>query len=216
MDNIRVRTHKELGGISEKFYGMSIRQWIFVLLGLGICVPLYLYGKPYLGEELVSWLILLIGVPIMLCGFLTIQGLPVNRLVPFWMRHYLDFAKPLQYKTKEQLAEEAFAKTKAGKKAAKQAAKEEERRMQELLRLKQQGLLDTTGPGENHTAPVQSVPLSKKERKKQEKIRKQQEKERIRQQKILREQQKQLAQAKEMYASESYRDLPRSEFEITE
>ena len=56
------------------------------------------------------------GLPLMLCGFLTLQGMTADRLLPFLKRHYLDFGKPLEYKTEKELLAEKEAKKNKGKK----------------------------------------------------------------------------------------------------
>lgn len=101
MDDIRIRTHKELSGVAEKYYGFTFRQWLFLVLTGIITVPTYLYLTPILGDEISSWIVIIMGLPLMLCGFLTLQGMTADRLLPFLKRHYLDFGKPLEYKTEK-------------------------------------------------------------------------------------------------------------------
>ena len=48
MDDIRIRTHKELSGVAEKYYGFTFRQWLFLVLTGIITVPTYLYLTPIL------------------------------------------------------------------------------------------------------------------------------------------------------------------------
>lgn len=110
MDDIRIRTHKELSGVAEKYYGFTFRQWLFLVLTGIITVPTYLYLTPILGDEISSWIVIIMGLPLMLCGFLTLQGMTADRLLPFLKRHYLDFGKPLEYKTEKELLAEKEAK----------------------------------------------------------------------------------------------------------
>ena len=116
MDDIRIRTHKELSGVAEKYYGFTFRQWLFLVLTGIITVPTYLYLTPILGDEISSWIVIIMGLPLMLCGFLTLQGMTADRLLPFLKRHYLDFGKPLEYKTEKELLAEKEAKKNKGKK----------------------------------------------------------------------------------------------------
>lgn len=137
MDNIRIRTHKELSGVAEKYGGFTFRQWIFIALTAIICVPIYLKLTPILGDEIVSWIVIILGLPLMACGFLTIQSLTFDRLIPFWKRHYIDFAQPLEYKTEEQLALEKEEKKTKGKKKDKKGKAQKITRA-EKKRLKQE------------------------------------------------------------------------------
>ena len=38
------------------FFGLSLRQFIFSALALGVAVGLYFILKPYVGTETVSWM----------------------------------------------------------------------------------------------------------------------------------------------------------------
>lgn len=146
MDNIRIRTHKELSDVSEKYWGFTFRQWFFLALTAVIVVPLYIYIKPIIGDELASWLVILIGSPLLSCGFLTFQGLKADRLFLYLKRHYIYFYKPLEYKTEKEILAEKEAKknkpkqkekkvkkvkiTRAEKKLKKRIEKEAKKKMQ--------------------------------------------------------------------------------------
>lgn len=58
MDVIKIRTHKELSDVAEKYWGFTFRQWIFLALTAVIVVPLYIYTKPIIGDELASWIVI--------------------------------------------------------------------------------------------------------------------------------------------------------------
>lgn len=120
MDEIRIRTHKELSGVAEKYYGFTFRQWVFLVLTGLLTVPTYLKLMPILGDEITSWIVIIIGLPLMLCGFLSLQGLTADRLLPFLKRHYWDFGKPLEYKTEKELLAEKEEKKNKGKKKTKE------------------------------------------------------------------------------------------------
>ncbi|WP_435052759.1 hypothetical protein, partial [Faecalibaculum rodentium] len=67
------------------------------------------------------------GGPIILMGFVDIQGLSLPKLIPFLVRHFIDFNKPLTYKTQKQLDQEAWERSREGRKAKKQKANEARR-----------------------------------------------------------------------------------------
>jgi hypothetical protein len=192
MDRIRIRTHKELSGVTEKYMGFSFKQWFFILLALAITLPFYFYARNYLGEELTSWIVIFVGAPIMLCGFLEVQGLTFARLVPFLFRHYLDFAKPLEYKTQEQLEREKWERSREGKKELKKQRKREEKMLTDQAKAIQRKGKSESADGEF---------LSKKELRQMKKSLKKEVRQKRKMQKIQREQTRQLARAHEKYAS---------------
>jgi hypothetical protein len=202
MDRLRIRTHKELSGVTEKYMGFSFKQWFFILLALGITIPFYIYVKDVIGEELTSWIVIFIGVPIMLCGFLEVQGLSFAKLLPYLNRHYIDFAKPIQYKTQEQLEQEkrerSFqgrrAKRKEQKRQIKEARKQE--KAQGKILSKQSGFNPYFESSSYAAFYAQPVKMSRKEKRAERK----RQKERQKIQKIQREQARQLAQAQKKYA----------------
>lgn len=154
MDVIKIRTHKELSDVAEKYWGFTFRQWIFLALTAVIVVPLYIYTKPIIGDELASWIVILIGGPLLSCGFLTLQGLKADRLFLYLKRHYIYFYKPLEYKTEKEIIAEKEAKknkskqkekkekkvkiTRAEKKLKKRTEKEAKKKMQMERRQKRE------------------------------------------------------------------------------
>ena len=67
---IEIRIPKEIKNYREKlFFGLTLRQCICAGVALLICVPLYIFGRNFIPQELVSWLVILIAAPLMLAGF---------------------------------------------------------------------------------------------------------------------------------------------------
>ena len=67
---IEIRIPKEIKNYREKlFFGLTLRQWICAGVALLICVPLYIFGRNFIPQEMVSWLVILIAAPLMLAGF---------------------------------------------------------------------------------------------------------------------------------------------------
>lgn len=104
MDRIEPRIHDEIKDYKEKFYNFTLRQWIFGILIIITTVPLYLFLSPKLGSDITGWLVIIVAVPIGFFGFIPIQGLSAEKIVFFWKRNYINFSKPLLYKTEEELA----------------------------------------------------------------------------------------------------------------
>lgn len=106
MDEINIMVHEDMGDVSERFYGFTARQWIFGILTALIVVPTYIYGKDYIGEDLASWIVIIVAIPIVFIGFVPIQGLKAEKILPYWWRNYMAFYKPLEYKTEQEILNE--------------------------------------------------------------------------------------------------------------
>lgn len=102
MDRIEPRIHDEIKDYKEKFYNFTLRQWLFGILVVITTVPTYIFLSPIIGSNLTGWLVIFIALPIGFFGFVPIQGLNAERIIFYWKRNYIDFAKPLLYKTKEE------------------------------------------------------------------------------------------------------------------
>lgn len=152
MDRIEPRIHDEIKDYKEKFYNFTLRQWIFGILILITTVPIYLFLSPKIGSNLTGWIVILIAAPIGFVGFIPIQGLNAEKIIFFWKRNYINFAKPILYKEEEDindknevsktnLKKDAISKkeSKDIKKIEKQKQKElkkERKRQRELARAK--------------------------------------------------------------------------------
>lgn len=79
---IAVRIPKEIREYKEKILiGLTLRQMFASVLALGICVPLYLYGKRYINEEIIAWLVMIIALPLAGIGFVKINGMPFEKAI---------------------------------------------------------------------------------------------------------------------------------------
>lgn len=136
MDRIEPRIHDEIKDYKEKFYNFTLRQWIFGILILITTVPLYLVLSPKIGSNITGWLVIIIAVPIGFFGFIPIQGLNAERIIFFWKRNYINFAKPILYKTEEELIQE-----KSGKKTKPITVnRKEQKNLQKMEKQKQREL----------------------------------------------------------------------------
>lgn len=138
MDRIEPRIHDEIKDYKEKFYNFTLRQWIFGILILITTVPLYLVLSPKIGSNITGWLVIIIAVPIGFVGFIPIQGLNAERIMFFWKRNYINFAKPILFKTEEELLQEKNGKK--IKSATNNVSKKEQKNIQKLEKQKQKEL----------------------------------------------------------------------------
>ena len=140
MDRIEPRIHDEIKDYKEKFYNFTLRQWLFGILVVITTVPTYIFLSPIIGSNLTGWLVIFIALPIGFFGFVPIQGLNAERIIFYWKRNYIDFAKPLLYKTKEEQELEKDKK-KSKKKKIKSSINKKEAKIQkkiEALKIKEQ------------------------------------------------------------------------------
>ena len=79
---IEIKIPKEITVYKEKFlFGLTIRQFVCVVAALAICVPLFIFGKDYLGEDIIGWAIILVAVPIFAFGFFKYDGMPFEKFL---------------------------------------------------------------------------------------------------------------------------------------
>lgn len=139
MDRIEPRIHDEIKDYKEKFYNFTLRQWLFGILIVITTVPLYLLLSPKIGSDLTGWIVILVAIPIGFFGFIPIQGLNAEKIIFYWKRNYINLAKPIIYKTEEELLLEKTNKkhskkteSKANKKEIKLNKREEKLKLKEL------------------------------------------------------------------------------------
>lgn len=97
MDKFEIQIFDEITNYKEKFGFFTLRQWLFVVL-IGICViPTYIFLPKLIGEDITSWIILLEAALIGFIGFVPVHNLPAEKIIPYWIRHYWHFSKPLKY-----------------------------------------------------------------------------------------------------------------------
>lgn len=110
---IEIKIPKEITEYKEKFlFGLTVRQCVSIAAALGVAIPLYIFGKDYLGADIAGWLVLLVVVPVFGFGFLKYNGMTFERLVAVIYRQ--KFAEPQKRKYEElpvfyQWREEAIA-----------------------------------------------------------------------------------------------------------
>ena len=67
---MEVKINREIRNYTESmFFGLSMRQFVFSLLAVGVAVGLYFLLRPHFGMETVSWMVILAAAPFAMLGF---------------------------------------------------------------------------------------------------------------------------------------------------
>ena len=97
---MEVNINKDIRKYTEKvFLGLSLRQFFFSLLAVGVAIVLYLRLKPIVGAETVSWMCVLGAVPFGAMGFVNYHGMTAEQFVLTWVRSEL--LEPKLFKCEE-------------------------------------------------------------------------------------------------------------------
>ena len=79
------------------FFGLSMRQFVFSVLAVGIAVLLYFVLKPMVGMETVSWMCILGAAPFAAMGFISYHGMTAEQFIFAWLRSELLEPKELRF-----------------------------------------------------------------------------------------------------------------------
>ena len=87
---MEVKINREIRNYTEAmFFGLSMRQFFFSAVALGVAVLLYFLLKPYVGTETVSWMCILGAAPFAAMGFVSYHGMTAEQLAWTWIRSEL-------------------------------------------------------------------------------------------------------------------------------
>ena len=96
---IAVRIPKEIKEYKEKLvFGLNVRQLISVVIALTICIPLYIFGRKIIGDELASWLVIFIALPCGGIGFIKYNGMVFEQLMLVILKHSVLFPMKRYFK----------------------------------------------------------------------------------------------------------------------
>ena len=97
---IAVRIPEEIKKYKEKImFGLTARQLIATVLTLFVCVPLYWFGKEIIPENILSWLIILISVPLVAIGYFKFNGMPMEKFFMVWFKFEILYPRRRKFKT---------------------------------------------------------------------------------------------------------------------
>lgn len=95
---MEVKINKEIRNYTESmFFGLSLRQFIFSLLAIGVAVGLYFLLRPHFGTETLSWMCILGAVPFAAMGFVRYNGMTAEQFVCAWFKSEFMTPKKLMF-----------------------------------------------------------------------------------------------------------------------
>jgi hypothetical protein len=102
---MEVKIPKEIREYTEAiFFGLSLRQFIFAVLAIGIAVLIYFGLRETLGTETVSWLCILGAAPFAAMGFIRYHGMTAEQFLKAWIKSELLLPRKLVFKTENRFA----------------------------------------------------------------------------------------------------------------
>lgn len=101
---------------SKLIFGLSVRQLAAIIGALAVGVPLGVFGRGHIPNDILIWLVMLVVVPFAGWGFLTIQDLRFEDYVRIFLRFvflpqkrvYEDTETNLFVNLKEEILEETI------------------------------------------------------------------------------------------------------------
>ena len=95
---MEVKINREIRDYTESmFFGLSMRQFVFSILAIGVAVGLFFVLRPHLGTETVSWIVILAAAPFAMLGFVSYHGMTAEKFIFAWIRSELLESKELRF-----------------------------------------------------------------------------------------------------------------------
>ena len=95
---MEVKINKEIRNYTESmFFGLSLRQFIFSLLAVGVAVGLYFLLRGRFGTETLSWMCILGASPFAAMGFVKYNGMTAEQFLCAWIKSEFLMPKKLMF-----------------------------------------------------------------------------------------------------------------------
>lgn len=95
---MEVKINREIRDYTESmFFGLSLRQFIFSVLAVGVAIGLYFSLRNFFGMETVSWMCILGAAPFAALGFIRYNGMTAEKFLAAWIRSEFFVPKKLKY-----------------------------------------------------------------------------------------------------------------------
>ena len=97
--HLEIKINKEIRDYQESiFMGLSLRQFIFAVLAVGVAIGVYFGLRNVLGTETVSWLCVVAAFPFAILGFVKYHGMTAEQFIKAYIRS--EFFMPKQLTSK--------------------------------------------------------------------------------------------------------------------
>ena len=84
---MEVKINKEIRNYTESmFFGLSLRQFFFAIIGVGFSVLMYFMLRSHFGTETLSWMCMLGAAPFVAMGFITYNGMTAEQFAWVWIK----------------------------------------------------------------------------------------------------------------------------------
>jgi hypothetical protein len=95
---LEVKINREIRNYTESmFFGLSLRQFVFSLLAVGVAVITYFLLRPYMGIETLSWMCILVAAPFAALGFIKYNGMTAEKFLWAWIKSEFLIPKKLMF-----------------------------------------------------------------------------------------------------------------------
>lgn len=95
---MEVKINREIKDYAESVYfGLSLRQFLFSVLAVGIAVGLYFVLKPFFGIETLSWVCILGAAPFAALGFFNWHGMNAEKVILAYIKSEFLMPKELKF-----------------------------------------------------------------------------------------------------------------------
>ena len=96
---MEIKINKEIRDYQESiFMGLSLRQFIFAVLAVGVAIGVYFGLRNVLGTETVSWLCVVAAFPFAILGFVKYHGMTAAQFIRAYIQS--EFLMPKQLTSK--------------------------------------------------------------------------------------------------------------------
>ena len=103
------KINPEIAKYTEAIYfGLSLRQFIFSSLAVGVAILLYFLLRPIFDIETLSWVCVLGAAPFAALGFFTYNGMTAEKFLVVWVRDMILEPRSLDCKTAEEVKRRRF------------------------------------------------------------------------------------------------------------
>jgi len=96
---MEVKINREIRDYTESmFFGLSMRQFIFSILAVGVAVGIYFGLRGFFGTETVSWMCIVGASPFAALGFIKYHGMTAEQILWAYIKSEFLMPKKLTFR----------------------------------------------------------------------------------------------------------------------